>query len=121
MARYLLWHGWLPMLSGVNGASLWVADASESAGYLVEVALGRYSSDLLAGWGPPDGHDGVEAASLIPDHPNVWNDGSSVLDQVTGVSSSGAGFFAHQSGGCLMFHLVGGSVLSLGPPVCSKR
>ena len=38
------------MLSGVNGASLWAADASESAGYLVEVALGRYSSDLLAGW-----------------------------------------------------------------------
>ena len=36
----LLWHGWLPMLSGVN-------DASESAGYLVEVTLGRYSSDLL--------------------------------------------------------------------------
>ena len=45
--RCLLWHGWLPMLSGVNGA-----DASESAGYLVEVALGRYSSDLLAGWVP---------------------------------------------------------------------
>ena len=29
--------------------------------------------------------------------PNVWSDGSLVLDQVTGVSSSGAGFFAHQS------------------------
>ena len=36
---------------------------------------------------------------LVPDHPNVWSDGSLVLvlDQVTGVSSSGAGFFAHQS------------------------
>ena len=30
--RCLPWHGWLPMLSGVNGASLWAADASESAG-----------------------------------------------------------------------------------------
>ena len=29
--------------------------------------------------------------------PNVSSDGSLVLDQVTGVSSSGAGFFAHQS------------------------
>ena len=27
----LLWHGWLLMLSGVNGASLWAVDASESA------------------------------------------------------------------------------------------
>ena len=35
-------------------------------------------------------------ASSVPDHPNVWTDGSLVLDQVTGVSS-GAGFFAHQS------------------------
>ena len=24
--RCLLWHGWLPLLSGVNGASPWVAD-----------------------------------------------------------------------------------------------
>ena len=26
--RCLLWHGWLPMLSGVNGASPWAVDAS---------------------------------------------------------------------------------------------
>ena len=45
--RCLLWHGWLPVLSGVNGAFPWVADASESASYLVEVALGRYSSGLV--------------------------------------------------------------------------
>ena len=50
--RCLLWHGWLPMLSGVNGASPWAADASESAGYLVEVALGQYSSGLVAEWSP---------------------------------------------------------------------
>ena len=31
--------------------------------------------------------------SLLPDHPDVWTDGSLVLDRVTGVSSSGAGFF----------------------------
>ena len=28
--RCLLWHGWLPMLSGINGASPWAVDASES-------------------------------------------------------------------------------------------
>ena len=43
--------------------------------------------------GLPVEFDAVEAASLIPDHPNVWTDGSLVLDRVTGVSSSGAGFF----------------------------
>ena len=43
------------------------------------------------------GYGRVGVASLVPDHPNVWSDGSLVLDQVTGVSSSGAGFFGHQS------------------------
>ena len=91
--RCLLWYGWLPKLSGVNGASPWAASASDRAGYLVESALGSYSSGLLVGWSPPDGFDAVEAASLLPDSPNVWTDGSLVLDRVTGVSSSGAGFF----------------------------
>ena len=98
--RCLLRHCWLPMLSGVNGASPWAADACESAGYLVEVALKQYSSDLSAGWGPSDEFDEAGAASSMLDHPNVWTDGSLVLDQVTGVSSSGAGFFAHQSEDC---------------------
>ena len=133
--RCLLWHGWLPMLSGVNGASLWAADASESAGYLVEAALGRYSSDLLAGWGLSDEYDEVEAASLMPDHPNVWTDGRLVLDRVTGVSSSGAGFFAHKSedywsgrrGAMLtvfvmimLFSLAGVLAPFLGSAVCSE-
>ena len=94
--RCLLGHGWLPQLSGVNGASLWAASAADSAGYLVESALGGYSSGLYAEWGPSDEYDEVEAASLMLDHPNVWTDGSLVLDRITGVSSSGAGFFAHQ-------------------------
>ena len=96
----MLWHGWLPKLSGINGASPWAASAADSAGYLVESALGSYSSSLLAGWGPPVGFDAVEAASLLPDSPNVWTDGSLVLDRVTGVSSSGTGFFAHQPVSC---------------------
>ena len=52
--RCLLWHGWLPLLSGVNFASPCAVDASESAAYLVEVALGRYSSGLIAEWSPSD-------------------------------------------------------------------
>ena len=81
------------MLSGVNGASPWAADAPD---HLVEVALGRYSPGLIAEWSPPDGFDAVEAASRMLDAPHVWTDGSLVLDQVTGVSSSGAVFYAPQ-------------------------
>ena len=98
--RCFLWHGWLPMLSGVNGTSPWAADASESAAYLVEVALGRYSSELIAEWNPSADFDHDMAVSSLPDHANVWTDGSLVLDRLTGVSSSGAGFSAHQSKDC---------------------
>ena len=73
--RGLLWHGWLPMLSGVNGPSPWAVDASESAAYLVEVALGRYSSGLIADWVLSDEFDHDSAASSLPDHPGqmaVW-------------------------------------------------
>ena len=99
--RCLLWHGWLPVLYGVNGASPWAADASESAGYLVEEAsFGWYSSGLMAEWSASDEFDEAEAVSSMPDHPNVWTDGSLVLDRLTGVSSSGSGFFAHQFERC---------------------
>ena len=96
----LLWHGWLPMLSGVNGASPWAADASESAFYLVETALGRYSSRLLSEWSLPNGFDADEVSARMPDSSRVWSDGSMVLDSVAGISAAGAGMFAHQSEFC---------------------
>ena len=75
--RCLLWHGWLSMLSGVNGASPWAADASESAFYLVETALGQYSSGLVSEWNLPDGFDVDEVSARMPDAPRfglmvVW-------------------------------------------------
>ena len=57
------------MLSGVNGASPWAVNASESAAYLLEVALGRYSSGLLVEWSSCDEFDHDSAASSLPDHP----------------------------------------------------
>ena len=104
------------------------ADASESAGYLVEAALGRYSPGLLAEWSPPDGFDEARATSLMPEHPNVCTDGGLVLDQVAGVSSSGVslliwlGIFGTVVGVVMLiksvltgvFSLVGFSALFLG-------
>ena len=63
---------------------------------MVEAALGRYSSGLIADWVLSDEFDHDSAASSLPDHPDVWTDGSLVLDHLTGVSSSSSGFFAHQ-------------------------
>ena len=65
--------------------SPWAGSASESATYLVEAALGGYSSRLVTEWSPPDGYDQVAVSSLVPVHPNVWSDGSLVLDKVTGI------------------------------------
>ena len=98
--RCLLWHGWLPMLSGVNGASPWAADSCESAYNLVEASLGQYPLRPGFDWElPGDFH--VDAASVsVPESPNVWSDGSMVMDSVTGISSAGAGMFAHLSELC---------------------
>ena len=85
------------MLSGCNGVSPWAGTASESAHYLVETALGGYSSRLVSNWHPPDGYDPVNVSCIVPDCPNVWTDGSLILDKVAGISSSGAGFFADHS------------------------
>ena len=79
---------------------LWAADASESAFYLVETALGRYSSGLVSEWSLPDVFDADGVSARMPDAPKVWSDGSLVLDSVTGVSAAGAGMFAHQSELC---------------------
>ena len=46
--RCLLWHGWLPMLSGVHGVSPWAADASESAGPLQSVQRAEMWGVILA-------------------------------------------------------------------------
>ena len=98
--KCLLWHGWLPMLSGVNGVSPWAAGASEGAFYLVEAALGQYSSGLVSEWSLPDGFDADEVSARMPDAPKVWSDGSLISDSTTGVSAAGAGIFAHQSELC---------------------
>ena len=91
--RCLLWHGWLPMLSGVDGASPWAANASDSAVHLVEGRSWTFFTWVRWLNGVPlMDFDAVEAASLMPDAPTIRTDGSLILDQVTGVSSSGAGF-----------------------------
>ena len=44
-------------------------------------------------WDLSGDFDHDAAVASLTEHPDVWTDGSLVLDQVTGVSSSGSGFF----------------------------
>ena len=89
LASYAFWCLMVPPLGPI--------DASESAAYLVEVALGRYSSGPIGDWVLSDDFDHDMAVSSLPDHLDVWSEGSLVLDRLTGVSSPGSGFFTHQA------------------------
>ena len=48
---------------------------------------------MISEWGPSVDFDHDDAAASLTDHPDVRTDGSLVLDRLTGVSSSGSGFF----------------------------
>ena len=91
--RCLLWHGWLPLHSGVNGGSSWAGSPREGASNLLECAFGRYSSDALTEWQLPVGFDAEGAARRVAAEPDVLTDGSSVEDELSGASSAGAGCF----------------------------
>ena len=90
--RCLLWHGWLPLLSGANLGSPWAQDLSQGAGHLLESALGSYSAAPLLDWRLPVGFDAEVAALQVAQEPDVWTDGSRTEDKLSSVSSSGAGF-----------------------------
>ena len=94
--RCLLWHGWLPLLSGVNGSSPWAGSHWEGASHLLESVLGRCCSDALTKWQLPVGFDAVASARRVAAGLDVWTDGSMVENEVSGASSAGAVCFTHR-------------------------
>ena len=78
--RCLLWHGWLPLLSGVTCGSLLAENPAEDAGHLLECALGSYTSGLLEDWQLLVGVDAEGAADRVAAEPDIWTDGSLVED-----------------------------------------
>ena len=78
-SRCLLWHGWLPALSGSALGDPWAVEAVDVAANRLEVALGSYVCEGQV----PDG-----GFLLAGDHrelaaaPDVWSDGSLVVDKV---------------------------------------
>ena len=93
--RCLLWHGWLPALSGSDFGSPWAEGADDFASKRLEVALGSYVDEGLHDDGDfLIGGDQRELAAA----PDVWSDGSLVVHEVSGVGVAGCGVYAHASG-----------------------
>ena len=93
--RCLLWHGWLPALSGSEIGCPWAEDVDDVASKRLEVALGSY-----VGAGFQD--DGAFLIGpdqrALADFPDVWSDGSLVVHEVSDVGVAGCGVYAHASG-----------------------
>ena len=93
--RCLLWPGWLPALSGADDGVPWAVDAEHVAVKRLEVALGSY---IGAGREPDDEFSLVDDDAPLADAPDVWSDGSLVLDGFSGVGFAGCGVYARGSG-----------------------
>ena len=93
--RCLLWHGWLPALSGSTFGNPWAEDATRIAKNQLETALGSY---VDAHRHPFDDFRLGERDFDVGNGPFVWSDGSLVVDEVSGVGVADAGVYAHISG-----------------------
>ena len=96
--RCLLWHGWLPALACTGGASPLAVSAEDVACARLERLLGSYSEENCRDWVPPDHFVDNVVSSNVSDHPDVWTDGSFVLDELSGVGVGGCGVYSSRSG-----------------------
>ena len=74
--RCLLWHGWLPGLSGISEKDPWAISFGEFASANLERCLGAYPVDFVGCWTPPDNWDADDIALEMSEYPNAWTDGS---------------------------------------------
>ena len=74
--RCLLWHGWLPGLRGIVHDDPWALSFGDLASFHLKRCLGAYPVDFGGAWTSPDYWDAADIALEMPDHPNVWTDGS---------------------------------------------
>ena len=72
----LLWHGWLPGLKGMVHDDPWALSFGDLASVHLERCLGAYPVDFAAAWTPPEYWDAADIALEMPEHPDVWTDGS---------------------------------------------
>ena len=90
--RCLLWHGWLPGLKGMLHDDPWALSFLELASFHLERCLGAYPVDFAAAWTPPDYWDADDIVLEVPEHPNIWTDGSREdVSSIGGFEVAGAG------------------------------
>ena len=58
--RCLLWHGWLPGLSGIGQRDPWATSFGDLASFHLERCLGAYPVDFGGAWIPPDYWDAAD-------------------------------------------------------------
>ena len=71
-----------------GGASSWAGSVESVAEAWLEASLGSVSDRFLA----------ELASSGISDYPDVWTDGSHVVDELSGVGVGGCGVYSLRSG-----------------------
>ena len=92
--RCLLWHGRLPGLNGMLGDKPWASSFGELAAFHLERCIGAYPVDFSAVWTPPDYWDADDIALEVPEHPNIWTDGSREdFSSIGGCEVAGAGVY----------------------------
>ena len=92
--RCLLWHGWLPGLSCAGDSDPWATSFGDLACGGLEPCLGAYPVDCSGYWTPPEYWDADDIALEMPDHPNIWTDGSREdFYSVAGFEVAGAGVY----------------------------
>ena len=91
--RCLAWHGWLPTLTCRRTQPPWAVAEVDSVDAALETALGAYTIHPGGAWNPGwDPEDIVDLTDNVPNHPNIWTDGSrdEDFDALLGVAGSGA-------------------------------
>ena len=93
-SRCLLWHGWLLGLRGIVHDDPWALSFGDLASFHLETCLGAYPVDFGGAWTPPDYWDAADIALEMPEHPDVWTDGSREdFSSIGGFEVAGAGVY----------------------------
>ena len=92
--RCFLWHGWLPGLSGISTKDPWATSFGDLASFHLKRCLGAYPVDWAGSWTPSEYWDAADIALEMPEHPNVWTDGSREdFSSIGGFEVAGAGVY----------------------------
>ena len=96
--RCLLCQGWLPALACTGGASPWAASVDDIASARFEEVVKFLSEGVCGEWVPS--HHFVDSvdSSDVSDRPDVWTDGSFVLDELSGIGVGGCVVYSLRSG-----------------------